>query len=55
VIRNNLFLNSSCQKAAELSGVAGRSRRPPSLYELRRAREAGKGRAIAKRRRDSAA
>jgi hypothetical protein len=23
VIRNNLFLNSSCQKAAELSGVAG--------------------------------
>ena len=36
-------------------GVAWRSRRPPSLYELRRAREAGKGRAIAKRRRDSAA
>jgi hypothetical protein len=34
--------------AAEISGYAGK---PPSLFELRRVRKAGKGRAIAKRRR----
>ena len=34
--------------AAELSGYAGK---PPPLFELRRVRKAGKGRAIAKRRR----
>jgi hypothetical protein len=34
--------------AAELSGYAGK---PPPLCELRRVRKAGKGRAIAKRRR----
>jgi hypothetical protein len=34
--------------AAEFSGCA---EKPPPLFELRRVREAGKGRAIAKRRR----
>jgi hypothetical protein len=34
--------------AAEFSGYAGK---PPPLFELRRVRKAGKGRAIAKRRR----
>ena len=33
---------------AELAGYAGK---PPPLFELRRVRKAGKGRAIAKRRR----
>ena len=41
--------------ATRHGGIVRRSRRPPSLYELRRARKAGKGRARAKRRRDSAA
>ena len=35
-------------QAAESSGYAGE---PPPLFELRRVRKAGKGRAIAKRRR----
>jgi hypothetical protein len=35
-------------RAAESSGYAGQ---PPPLFELRRVRKAGKGRAIAKRRR----
>jgi hypothetical protein len=35
-------------QAAEFSGYAGK---PPSLFELRRVRKSGKGRAIAKRRR----
>jgi len=34
--------------AADFSGYAGK---PPPLFELRRVRKAGKGRAIAKRRR----
>ena len=36
-------------QAAESSGFAGK---PPPLFELRRVRKAGKGRAIAKRRRN---